>query len=400
MSSTRSDVRHATVFRAILLASSALAIWMNARALGPEGQGFVALFGLGMLTISAAGAFIAGGAVVYLQQKINLRAAWWPGMVWLAGVTAAVGLLSAATDWLPIHWLPEICLAGFLQGAIIFHAQLALALNRVKLHNWLTSGQTALLTLLLAPTYFGLGWQSTDAWAACLLLTLLATFAASLLIFRDLGRPHLTLSRSVLTPLWRHGRFAASGGLLQMWTNRANISILERSAGTGLTGAGVYAVAYYGLEAIWSFSRGLAPVLHSRIAGMSSSGLAQRVLTRKFLRLSLLTTTPLAILSVAIPDNCYAWIFGFPGVSPVLRALFPLMISGALSSVLAHHLAGVGAHKWNAATSGAGLIALLITAPWAIGLWGVVGAAGAASFAGLVQFTGLAWAYRRLVNSQ
>lgn len=393
MKNTRSDVRHATLFRAILLLSSAAAIWMNARILGAEGQGFVALFGLGMLTVSAAGAFIAGGAVVYLQQKIDLKEAWWPGVVWLVVVTSAVGLIAAATGWLPIPWLPEICLAGFLQGSIIFHAQLALALKRVKLHNWLTSGQTALLALLLAPTYFGFGWQSTDAWAACLLLTLLATFAASLLIFRDLGRPPLAISRRALALLWRHGRFAASGGLLQMWTNRANISLLERSGVVGLSGAGIYAVAYYGLEAIWSFSRGLAPVLHSRIAGMGADKLAQRDLTRRFIRLTLLITIPLALIAVAIPDRTYTWIFGFNGISPALRALSPLMITGALSSVIAHHLAGIGAHKWNATTSAVGLVALLLAAPFAIEEWGVIGAAGAASFAGAVQFVGLAWGY-------
>ena len=399
-STTRSDIRHSTMLRGLLLLSSAAVIWMNARALGAEGQGFVALFGLGMLTISAAGAFIAGGAVVYLQQRVDLRLVWWPGMLWLAAVAAGVGALAWRMNWLPRLWLPEICLAGFLQGAIIFHAQLGLACKRVKLHNWLTSGQTALLALILLPTYFGVGWQTPDAWATCLEITLVLMFFASLSVFRGLGAPVLRLDRTAMGLLWHYGRFAASGGLLQMWTNRANISLLERASSTGLTGAGVYAVAYYGLEAIWSFSRGLAPVLHSRIAGMSSGegGSAQRQLTLRFARMTMLITSPLAVLAVVLPDSLYAWVFGFPGIAPVLRGLFPLMLTGALCGVLAHHLSGIGAHKWNAGTSAAGLLALLLTAPFAIEAWGATGAAVAASFAGIVQLAGLIVGFRRTTN--
>ena len=386
----RGDVRHSTVSRAILLAASAATIGMNARVLGPEGQGFVALFGLAMLTISSIGAFVAGGAVVYLRRQFALRDLWLPGMAWLTIVTAGVGFAGVMMGWLPGHWALDICVAGWLQAAAIFHGQLALACDEVKLHNALSAGQILLTSLLLATLYFGFGFQSLDAWVTGLLVGLLLTFLASLRIFRRIGRPIWRISRPALSAMWRHGRSAASGGLLQMWTNRSNLALLERAPSAGIAATGVYAVAWYGLEAIWAFSRGLAPVLHSRIAGMSSVKAAdRRALTRRFTGWSLAATAPLAAIAALTPDGVYAWIFGFGGISPVLRALTPLMLTGAVCSVWAHHLSGIGAHIWNAVTSGAGLLTLLILAPSWIASDDAVGAAWAASVAGAVQCLGL-----------
>ena len=387
--SIRSDVRHSTGSRLALLLASAAIIWMNARILGPEGQGFVALFSLGVLTISSAGAFIAGGAVVYLQQRIDLRDAWWPGVLWLAGVAAAVGILGSITEWLPVNWVIEIAWVGFVQGLIIFHAQLALAVNRVPLYNVVTAGQTTLLALLLATCFYGVGWQMVDAWVMCLEVTLVVMLMTSLQVFQTLGKPRFRFSADLWQLLWSYGRLSASGGLLQMLTNRANISILERTGGIGLGGAGVYSVAYYGVEAIWAFSRGLAPVLHSRVAGMRGEQEERLSLTRKFTRWSIWVTLPMSLLAAGLPDQVYMAIFGFSGVSEVLRALLPLMLTGAVCSVWAHHLSGVGGHKWNAWSSGAGFVVLCASAPAGIAEFGISGAAIAASFAGGIQLLGL-----------
>lgn len=389
ITSIRSDVGHSTGSRLALLLASAAIIWMNARILGPEGQGFVALFSLGVLTISSAGAFIAGGAVVYLQQRINLRDAWWPGVLWLAGVATAVGILGYITEWLPVYWAIEIAVAGFVQGLIIFHAQLALAVNRVALYNVVTAGQTTLLALFLATCFYGLGWRMVDAWVMCLEVTLVLTLMTSCKVFRTLGRPRFRLSSDLWQLLWSYGRLSASGGLLQMWTNRANISILERTGGIGLSGAGVYSVAYYGVEAIWAFSRGLAPVLHSRVASMHEEQEERLALTLKFTRWSIWVTLPLSLIAAGLPDKVYLAIFGFPGIANVLRALFPLMLTGAVCSVWAHHLSGVGGHKWNAWSSGAGFLLLCALAPVGIAEFGVSGAAIVASLAGGIQLLGL-----------
>jgi len=73
--------------------------------------------------------------------------------------------------------------------------------------------------------------------------------------------------------------------------------------------------------------------------------------------------------------------------------LGPAAIAGAFSSVVAHHLSGIGQHRWNAWTSGAGLLTLLILATATIPAYGAIGAAYAASGAAIVQALGLlaAW---------
>ena len=53
--------------RAWLLLLSTAIILINTRALGPEGQGQIAWVQLGLLLVTGASEFIAGGAVVYLK---------------------------------------------------------------------------------------------------------------------------------------------------------------------------------------------------------------------------------------------------------------------------------------------------------------------------------------------
>jgi len=72
-----------------------------------------------------------------------------------------------------------------------------------------------------------------------------------------------------------------------------------------------------------------------------------------------------------------------------LVGLAPAAIAGAFSSIVAHHLSGIGQHRWNAWTSAAGLISLLVLAAILIPENGAVGAAYAASGAAIIQAAGL-----------
>ncbi|MGB1122871.1 MAG: hypothetical protein ACPG08_05050, partial [Flavobacteriales bacterium] len=94
-------------------------------------------------------------------------------------------------------------------------------------------------------------------------------------------------------------------------------------------------------------------------------------------------------------DNWFAWAFGIEGIQPVVYALAPAALFGAAASIISHHLSGIGKHHWNAATSGLGLVTLLVLArEWAPEL-GAVGAAWAASAAAVVQCAGLLIAWWR-----
>ena len=186
--------------------------------------------------------------------------------------------------------------------------------------------------------------------------------------------------------LFIHGSQAQTGSILQLFTNRANLSLLFQAVGNA--GAGVYSVVYYGVEAVWSISRAIAPMVNNEVA--KASGKTERMaITSGYMNKTILFTLPLVLLACVVPESVYAWIFGIEGVAAPLKLLAPGMIAGAISSILAHHLSGVGLHKGNAITSGIGLSVLITVGVYLLPISSVEDAAIAASCAYVAQATGL-----------
>jgi O-antigen/teichoic acid export membrane protein len=135
-------------------------------------------------------------------------------------------------------------------------------------------------------------------------------------------------------------------------------------------------------------------VVHARIAAEDSRA-GRLAVTRSLLALTLLFTGTMWGVAVALPESAYAWAFGIDGVRAVLVALGPAVLAGAAASLVAHHLSGIGQHRWNAWTSGAALVAVVGCGAWWYAEHGALGAAAAASVAGLVQISGLLIALHR-----
>ena len=389
-----SHERHSIATRALLLAFTTAVILLNARVLGASGQGEIAWIQLGILVVTGVSGFLAGGAVVYLQKEIPLRAMLLPGHTWLV-ISALLGTWAGiSAGFLPAEHFGAMAGLGWLQGAIIFHSQLLLADHRIRQHNVLQVLQGGLLLAGLLVAFFAMHMESIEAFIGALAVSL--GFTAALSIFWTGRLPAADKSAApmqVVRQLWKFGRSAQTGALLQMLTNRSNLSILAQSS-AGLAASGVYSIAYYGLEAMWLVPRALAPLVYTRTAAEQNRSVRLRA-TRKTLGQALLGTAALLAVAVLIPDSWFAWAFGFEGIQPVVHALAPAALFGAAASIIAHHLSGIGKHHWNAATSGLGLITLLVLAREWSPEFGAVGAAWAASAAAAVQCAGLLVAWWR-----
>ena len=389
-----SHERHSIVTRALLLACTTAVILLNTRVLGASGQGEIAWIQLGILVVTGVSGFLAGGAVVYLQKELPLRAMLLPGHVWLV-VSAVLGTWAGiSAGFLPADHVGAMAGLGWLQGAIIFHSQLLLADHRIRQHNTLQVMQGGLLLTGLIVAFFGMQQESVGSFVGALAISLGLTAALSMFWVTKLPAiDQRTAPMQVVRQLWKFGRSAQTGALLQMLTNRSNLSILAQSQ-AGLAASGVYSIAYYGLEAMWLVPRALAPLVYTRTAAEQNRSMRIEA-TRKALGKALLGTATLLTIAMLIPDTWFAWALGFEGIQPVVHALAPAALFGAAASIVAHHLSGIGKHHWNAATSGLGLITLLVLArEWAPES-GAVGAAWAASAAAAVQCTGLLIAWWR-----
>jgi hypothetical protein len=389
-----SHERHSIVTRALLLAFTTAVILLNTRVLGASGQGEIAWIQLGILVVTGVSGFLAGGAVVYLQKELSLRAMLLPGHVWLV-VSAVLGTWAGiSAGFLPTEHFGAMAGLGWLQGAIIFHSQLLLADHRIRQHNVLQVMQGGLLLTGLLVAFFGMQHESVGAFIGALAVSLAITAALSVIWVTRLPAVDQRIApMQVVRQLWKFGRSAQTGALLQMLTNRSNLSILAQSS-AGLAASGVYSIAYYGLEAMWLVPRALAPLVYTRTAAEPNRSIRMEA-TKKALGQALLGTASLLVVAVLIPDSWFAWAFGFAGIQPVVYALAPAALLGAAASIVAHHLSGIGKHHWNAATSGLGLITLLVLARELAPESGAVGAAWAASAAAAVQCTGLLIAWWR-----
>jgi len=344
--------------------------------------------------VTGVSGFLAGGAVVYLQKKLPLRAMLLPGHAWLV-ISALLGTWAGiSADFLPAEHVGAMAGLGWLQGAIIFHSQLLLADHRIRQHNVLQVMQAGLLLTALLVAFFGMQHKSVGAFIGALAVSLGLTAALSMFWVTKLPAGNeVAAPMQVVRHLWKFGRSAQTGALLQMLTNRSNLSILAQSS-AGLAATGVYSIAYYGLEAMWLVPRALAPLVYTRTAAEPNRSIRQEA-TQKALGKAVLGTTALLVIAVLIPDAMFAWAFGFEGIQPVVHALAPAALFGAGASIIAHHLSGIGKHHWNATTSAIGFITLLILAREWTPEFGAVGAAWAASAAAAVQCAGLLIAWWR-----
>lgn len=391
----RSEDRHALISRLLLLIFTTAIILLNSRTLGASGQGEIAWIQLGILVITGLSGFLAGGTVVFLQKEMPVWNTLLPGHLWLM-VSAIFGTgLGTALHFLPLSHFAFIATTGWMQGAIIFHGQILLAEQKIKSHNALQVLQAGVLLMILAALFNASESPQVSDFLKALAASLGFAFVGSfILVFRQVQRPtksERVAPHRVARRLWKFGRAAQTGALLQMLTNRSNLSLLAQ-APAGVAASGIYSIAFYGLEAMWLIPRALAPLVYTRTAAESNR--SKRLShTQTQLRRALLGSAVSLAGALIVPESAYCWAFGFEGIRPVVLGLAPAAIAGAFSSVVAHHLSGIGQHRWNAWTSGAGLLTLLILATATIPAYGAIGAAYAASGAALVQALGLlaAW---------
>lgn len=369
-------------------------VLLNTHYLGSDGMGRVALLQFGLLLVTGMAGFVAAGAVVYVRRSHRPKDLRGVAYLWCAFSSIVAASMGVKLGVFPEEWLYAAGGLGLLQSIVVFHSQLMIASGRIKQNNYLQIIQTSTLLLAVIVAYLVIDFGTPEGFAWALLGALAVTLLYSTIALWGSWNESPTVKYDggdARKLLFVHGTQAQTGSILQLFTNRANLSLLFQVVGNA--GAGVYSVVYYGVEAVWTIARALAPMVNNEVA--KASGRTERMaITSRYLKKTILLTLPLVVTACLIPESVYAWVFGIDGISAPLILLAPGMIAGAVSSILAHHLSGVGLHKWNAITSGLGLSVLLIVGVYILPIICVEDAAIAASCAYVAQATGLFCAWR------
>ena len=384
-----SNSKHSIATRLGLLAVTMATVLLNSHYLEEEGLGSVALLQFGLLLVTGLAGFIAASSVVYVRRSHSPSEFKWFAYGWClisAFVASSAGVGIGA---IPEEWLYHSAILGLLQSIVVFHSQLLIASGEIKRHNILQLILTSLLLLLVAFEFMVQNNPTPEGFAKSLGAALILTTLISSTMLKGSWNANPTISSSrkdARKMLLKHGAGGQTGSILQLLTNRSNLSLLENTMGSA--GAGVYSIVYYGVEAVWTVARAIAPMVNNEVA-MADSRKKRMAITGGYLKLVMVFTLPLVVVACLIPESVYAWVFGINGVAVPLRLLAPGMVAGAISSIVAHHLSGIGLHSWNALTSALGLVVLICVGLLVIPQMGVCGAAIAASCAYSVQAVSL-----------
>jgi O-antigen/teichoic acid export membrane protein len=232
------------------------------------------------------------------------------------------------------------------------------------------------------------------------------SFLITLIFFIAYTLSHLKTARmhwhsAAWKEMFRLGKFAQGGNVLHILNQRLNVVLLENLAMTGRSLAGVYTIAMYGAEVLWTVGKSLSVDQYSRIANSDDRSM-QRALTNKYVRYSLSVALAGVLVIVLMPQSFYEWIFQreIPDLRITLLWLAPGILANAVSIILAHFFSGTGNHKYNFIASGLGLLSGSICGVLFIPDYGLKAAAGAASVAFVVQLLFFLLIYFRLRKNE
>jgi len=373
--------------RVIIMMSALCVVLLNTHYLGVSGQGSASLIALGIMLVQALSNFIGGGALVFLIPRMQEGQAFWPGLAWAVLSSVAFYFIFQILHVVPQEFVLHACILGFLQSWYVMLQQVTLGKERMREFNVIVSIQAALVAVVLLISFEAFSWIATEAYV----LALYVSFAATVLIYsftnwQWMRQAELTLWLSTWKSLFRLGKYAQGGNILHLLNQRLNFVFLENLWISGRSATGVFSIALYIAEAIWTVSKSLSIIQYSRIAN-SSSDLEHSALTRKYLGLSMLTVSICSALLVFIPDSVYLYFFSTEAVDlkTAMWFLIPGILANGASIIYAHYFSGRGLHRENMFASGLGLAISVGVALWFIPLLGVRGAAISTSTALIVQ---------------
>lgn len=373
--------------RLVIICATLSIVLINTHYLGVEGQGTASLINFGILLIAALSNFIGGGALVYLIPRMSDGSTFWPSVIWASISAFIFYFILNAIDFLPASFILHVCILGFIQSVFGYLSQVSMAKMQAAQYNTGVSVQAVSLAISLAILVIGLEIRSS--WS--MIYALYISFISALIQFGWYNRKYIQQAQikgSLNTGmhLFKLGKFAQGGNILHMLNQRLNLLLLERWALQGLTLTGVFSIALYGAEVIWTVSKSLSADQYSRISNTEDTQM-HLLITRKYLVISMGIACAASAVVFCLPQEFYDFIFQrkIEGLKITLLWLIPGLIANAASIIYAHYFSGTGKQRYNMMASLLGLIAGLGFGIAFIPKWGLAAAAMSTSIAFSVQ---------------
>ena len=373
-----------------------------ARALGPEGRGVTALY---QAAVNMAFAILSLGlpaAVIYYvaRREQTVAQAMENGLSVTIAATALTAAFALAlvpmfgtelkAEQVP-YWPAIIAVPAIIQGRVIDSVLRAqgrfLAMNALDILLPLS----ILANLLAVEIAIGLTIErAVYAWSLGFILPVVAGYAA----IGAAAWPRRLAPLSLLRPTVRFGVQAQLGNLIQLLNYRLDVYLILLFVNTA--GVGLYAVGVSLSEGMWFIANSVSVVLLTSLTAGDEGNAAR--LTPVVCRNTLLVTGLASLAAAAAAPVVIPMLFGraFDDAIVPFLCLLPGSIALSGTKILAAYVFSRGKPMINAQIAAATLAVSLLAALALLPLWGVTGAAIAASIAYCVSLGLTAIAYHRL----
>jgi len=171
--------------RLIIAVITFIVVIINARTLGSEGVGEIALIVLGITIILLISNFVGGGALVYLIPRYKAFQIILPSYIW-AVISAGLGAyVLKITGLIPAKYAFHIFLLSLIQALGAVNMNFLLGKEKIKRYNIVQLVQFAVLIVSLAVFYYLLNEKSVLFYVYSLYLAFGSALVLSFLFIRN-----------------------------------------------------------------------------------------------------------------------------------------------------------------------------------------------------------------------
>jgi len=352
---------------------------INARTLGKEGVGEIALIVLGITIILLISNFVGGGALVYLIPRYDPFKLIVPSFTW-AILSSVVGAqLLSFFKLIPVEYTYHVMFLSLFQALGAVNLTFLLGKERIKQYNLISVLQFVALIATLVWLIYGMNRIEVMSYVYALYVAYILTFIISFLAIRKFIKiTNFDKFDEVLIQVFKYGSYVQLANLLQLMNYRLGYYIIEKYLGKA--SLGIFDVGNKVSEGLWLIGKSVAMVQYTKISNNNIPDYA-RDLTIRFLKFVFVITFFMLVMLLLLPDSFFMFVFGkdFTGLNKVVQSLAVGILSMSVSMILSHFFSGTGRHYHNTISSGIGLVLTLIFGFTLIPHMGITGAGITAS---------------------
>jgi O-antigen/teichoic acid export membrane protein len=367
---------------------SLILLLMITNFIGSKGMGQISLIVVDLTVIQLFIDWMAGSALVYFASRTALSRLLIPAYLWSLGILllfTGLGLLThfvypqAMAVVIPKGFEKSVFVLAFLNAFMQIHYNLLIGQKRIRQYNFVFTLQVSGMLLFFGLFLFGMNDFSAHAYANALALAwALGGLTSFYLILKSVDRFSLRGWQSLLKAIFLYGFQTQLSNVLHIANKRLSFYVIRIYS--GLSPLGVYSAGVQLTEGLRLIGQSISLVQFSAISNSRKKEYARR-LTIQLMKFSVGLTFLALVILLLIPQSVYQLIFStaFGEIKIILMALSAGVLALSANTIFSHFFSGIGQPKVNVYANAMGLIFTLLLLFILIPLWGIVGAAIAAS---------------------